>query len=62
MILLKGGNMMESKNNNMWLYKSSIVFAKKLMRDNLINQQEYKKTIQKLSEIYNISSSICVNA
>jgi hypothetical protein len=39
-----------------WLYKSSIIFIDKLLRDNMISKQEYNDTQKKLKEIYGIFS------
>jgi hypothetical protein len=62
MILLKGGIVLEQgKNDNIWLYKSSIIFVKKLMRNNMINQQEYNTTVKRLAELYNITPTTCTN-
>ncbi|MCT4596851.1 MAG: hypothetical protein N4A50_03075 [Vallitalea sp.] len=46
--------MNEYKNDNIWLYKSSIIFIDKLLRDNMISRQEYNTTKKKLKEVYKI--------
>lgn len=52
--------MAQGKNNNLWLHKSSVIFVKKLMKNNMINQQEYNTIMKKLYEIYNIKSTACI--
>lgn len=46
--------MEQVKEDNLWLYNSSIIFVRKLMRNNMINHQEYNTIMKKLYEIYNI--------
>jgi hypothetical protein len=55
MMLIRGRIVLnEYKNDNIWLYKSSIIFIDKLLRDNMISRQEYNTTKKKLKEVYKI--------
>ncbi|SKC79827.1 hypothetical protein [Maledivibacter halophilus] len=49
------------QKDNLWLYKSSLVFIKKLKRNSMINQEEYNTMVKKLYEIYDIGSAACPN-
>jgi hypothetical protein len=46
-------------SENIWLYKSSIIFIDKLLKDNMISRQEYNTTQKKLKEIYKILPIPC---
>ena len=42
------------KEDNLWLYKSSVVFIKRLLRNNMIDNEEYNTIMKKLYELYDV--------
>lgn len=44
------------KFNNLELFKLSKILIEKLLKDNLINQTEFEKSVAELKKIYNIQN------
>ncbi|MGV8147306.1 MAG: hypothetical protein ACLKAK_12925 [Alkaliphilus sp.] len=47
------------KKENLMMFESSVVFLKKLIRENMINQEEYNAMMKKIKSIYS-SDITCI--